>query len=92
MIFTVFQFEQEYGNVSYERALLCSGSGKRRLQSAPRRRHLNGKRDFYRPNSTHQYLSATDLRNMQGNEENMIRYGRPTRTTYAQHLYIQSNL
>ncbi|XP_052785178.1 uncharacterized protein LOC128220720 isoform X2 [Mya arenaria] len=80
-LFPTGKFEQEHGVVSYERALLSSGTGKRRLMSAPRRRHVNGKREFYRPNSTHQYLSATDLRNMNENEENMIKYGRPTRTT-----------
>lgn len=73
-----FQFEQEQGEVSFERAVLYSNT---RRPLAPRRRHLNGRKEYYRPNSTHQYLSATDLRNLHENEENMIKYGRPTRTT-----------
>jgi len=78
-IIVSFQFEQEYGPVSFERALLHTP--KRRIMSAPRRRHLNSKRDFYRPNSTHQFLSATDLKTLENNEEDMVKYGRPTRTT-----------
>lgn len=72
------KFEQEHGSIHFERALLSSN---RRRLAKPRRRHLNGKKEYYRPNSTHQYLSATDLRNLNENEEIMVRYGRPTRTT-----------
>lgn len=72
------KFEQEQGVVNFERALLHNNT---RRRIAPRRRHLNDRKEYYRPNSTHQYLSATDLRNLHENEENMVRYGRPTRTT-----------
>ncbi|XP_052215656.1 uncharacterized protein LOC127834094 isoform X2 [Dreissena polymorpha] len=80
-LFPTGKFEQEHGVINFERALLSSASSRRRPTAAPRRRHLNGRREFYRPNSTHQYLSATDLRNMNENEEILGKYGRPTRTT-----------
>ncbi|XP_046349905.2 uncharacterized protein LOC124130894 [Haliotis rufescens] len=35
---------------------------------------------YYRPNRTHQYLSATELKDQSQNEVN-LKYGRPTRTT-----------
>lgn len=76
--FYFFQFEQEQGEITFERTVLY---GNTRRPLAPHRRHLNGRKEYYRPNSTHQYLSATDLRSLNENEENMVKYGRPTRTT-----------
>ncbi|KAL3846842.1 hypothetical protein ACJMK2_017796 [Sinanodonta woodiana] len=67
------KFEQEHGSIKFQRSL-ASSSGRR---SAPPMR--NGKM-FYRPNRTHQYLSATDLRDMAGSDA-QLKYGRPTRTT-----------
>lgn len=77
---SIHQFEQEQGEVNYERNVLNNTTNKRR-PIVPRRRHLSGRKEYYRPNSTHQYLSATDLRNINDNEEALLRYGRPTRTT-----------
>ncbi|KAK3605345.1 hypothetical protein CHS0354_033834 [Potamilus streckersoni] len=67
------KFEQEHGEIKFQRSL-ASSSGRR---SAPPMR--NGKM-FYRPNRTHQYLSATDLRDLAGSDA-QLKYGRPTRTT-----------
>lgn len=78
ILYPLLQFEQEHGIIEFERSVLRSNT---RRSSAPRRRHLNGKKEYYRPNSTHQYLSATDLRSLSDSEDSIIRYGRPTRTT-----------
>ncbi|KAL4220602.1 hypothetical protein ACF0H5_020999 [Mactra antiquata] len=71
------KYEPDPSVASFDR----SQRANKRRPLVPRRRHLNGRREYYRPNSTHHYLSATDLRNLHENEENMAKYGRPTRTT-----------
>ncbi|KAL5005345.1 hypothetical protein ScPMuIL_018801 [Solemya velum] len=59
-------------NFRLEKSLLRD----RRLATPPKRPRTS----YYRANRTHQYLSATELRNHSVSEVNLL-YGRPTRTT-----------
>ena len=66
------KIEQQYGSQKYPKNPLHTS----KFKSPPSRSGVQ----YYRPNSTHQYLTATELKNSSKSHVNM-KLGRPTRTT-----------